>query len=456
MDLLAPISRHLVAPLWARWERTLYLRTYREMLRSQYEPVEIREKNQWEKCARVLCHAYETVPFWKERFDELGVKPGDFRSFADLARLPVLSKTDIRERGGDLRSRAYPDETALHRFKTSGSTGVPLVTFCDEACAQYKRAAVLRSDEWSGWKCGERVAMVWGNPKFRTDWRGIVRNVLLERNYACLDTLKMDAAAMNTFTDTLRRWAPSMLFGHAHSLYLYAGFLRNERPEVRIRPRAILSTCMVLHDYERKTIREVFDKEPTDRYGCEEVGLIACECDRHEGLHVNADCLHVELIDFEGNPIPPGTPNKPGRIVLTDLLNRAMPLLRYEVGDTASWAEKPCSCGRTLPLFTRIEGRVADYVLTKNGEYISGISLTENFACVVGGIAQLQIVQEERDRFTFNIVKGGDFTENSLSQIAGLVCERFGDGCTFECVFLEEIPREPSGKYRFCISKVKK
>jgi phenylacetate-CoA ligase len=188
----------------------------------------------------------------------------------------------------------------------------------------------------------------------------------------------------------------------------------------------------------------------TNRYGCEEVGLIACQCERHEGLHVNGDGVYVEILRY-GRPAAPG---EPGSVVVTDLRNRAMPLIRYQVGDVANWAGRACSCGRGFPLLERIEGREADYVTTAAGELISGVSLTENFAMLVPGIAQLQIVQEELDRFTLRIVRADDFGDASLERIGRLVAERFGPTARFECEYLEQIPQEASGKYRFCISKV--
>jgi phenylacetate-CoA ligase len=188
----------------------------------------------------------------------------------------------------------------------------------------------------------------------------------------------------------------------------------------------------------------------TNRYGCEEVSLIACECERHAGLHVNAEGVYVELLR-DGEPVPPG---EPGSVVVTDLTNRAMPILRYQVGDVAVWSGRCCPCGRGLPLLERLEGREADYVLTPAGELISGISLTENFALHVPGVAQLQIIQETLQRFRFRIVRGPDFGPGSLRRIGELVLERFGPGVGFEIEHVERIPQEPSGKYRFCISRV--
>jgi phenylacetate-CoA ligase len=260
----------------------------------------------------------------------------------------------------------------------------------------------------------------------------------------------MDELTMARFAANLARRPPSLLFGHAHSVYLFAEFVRT-RGLGPIRPRGIITTAMILHDWQRRAIEEVFACKVTNRYGCEEVSLIACECERHEGLHVNADGVYVELLR-DGRPVGPG---EPGSVVVTDLTTRAMPIIRYQVGDVATWAGRACSCGRAgMPLLARVEGREADYVTTIRGELVSGISLTENFAMLVPGIAQIQIIQEELDRFTLRIVRGDDFGPDSLERIAGLVAERFGPETRFECEYVESILQEPSGKYRFCISRV--
>jgi phenylacetate-CoA ligase len=308
---------------------------------------------------------------------------------------------------------------------------------------------VLRSDEWSGWRLGERVAMVWGNPDYlQRGWRGRLRNALLERR-TYLDTLKISDEALARFARELHRRPPSLLFGHAHSVYLFAAFLRQAGIDT-IRPRGIITSAMVLHGWQRRVIEEVFQQPVTNRYGCEEVSLIACECERHQGLHVNADGIYLEVLR-DGRPVPPG---EPGKVHVTDLSNRAMPLLRYQVGDVAVLSNRRCVCGRGLPLLERIEGRVADYVVTPAGQLISGISLTENFALKIPGVAQFQIVQESTHQFVFRLVRGPGFGAASLDRLGQLVCETFGTEVGYRCEFLDRIPAEKSGKYRFCISRV--
>src|SRR5262245_19974569 len=167
-------------------------------------------------------------------------------------------------------------------------------------------------------------------------------------------------------------------------------------------------------------------------------------------MHVNAESVYVEVL-CDGRPARPG---EAGSVVVTDLLNRAQPILRYQVGDVAVMSDRRCPCGRGLPLLERLEGREADYVVTASGELISGISLTENFALHVPGVAQLQIIQHAVEQFRFRIVRGPDFGPASLRRLGELVEERFGPGSAYECEYVEYIPQEPSGKYRFCISHV--
>jgi phenylacetate-CoA ligase len=170
------------------------------------------------------------------------------------------------------------------------------------------------------------------------------------------------------------------------------------------------------------------------------LSLIASECEEHDGLHVNADSLYTEV-------------QSDGKLLVTDLVNRGMPLVRYQVGDVVVPSSRACKCGRGLPLIERVEGRDADYVVTPAGNLISGISLTENFANLIPGTAQVQIVQESITQLRIRLVVE-DFDDLGRLKVAELVRDTFGDGVTHEVELVDAIPQEPSGKYRFCISKV--
>ena len=448
MGLLDVASRRLIHPLWARRDGRLSARFRRELDRRQFDSANVIRARQGAALRRMLRHAAATVPHYRQLFGQLGLDPSEITEVSDLAALPILTKFDIRRLGSALRSDTFRDSD-LTRKKTSGSTGVPLEIKLDPAGLEWKRACTLRSDEWSGWRRGERTAKVWGNPEYRQfGWRERLRNGLYERSIH-LDTLQMSNDTIGRFARQLARIKPSLIFGHAHSVFLLADHI-NRRGLPVYRPSGIITTAMILHDWQRRRIETVFGCRVTNRYGCEEVSLVACECAEHRGLHVNSDSVLVETI-VDGRPARFG---EAGSIVITDLSNFAMPLIRYQVGDVGVLSDRACPCGRGLPLLEAIEGREADYVVTADGQFVSGISLTENFAVLVPGVAQIQIVQEAVDRFLFRIVRDAAFGPASERAIAALVVERFGPQTAWRCEFVEAIPQEPSGKYRFCISHV--
>jgi phenylacetate-CoA ligase len=113
-----------------------------------------------------------------------------------------------------------------------------------------------------------------------------------------------------------------------------------------------------------------------------------------------------------------------------------------------------CACGRSYPRLAAVEGRIADYVRTPQGEFISGISLTENFAMKLSGVKQLQIVQEELDYLVFRMVRGADWQDSALETLAQLVRTRFGRSMRYDVEFTDSIQSESSGKFRFCISRL--
>jgi phenylacetate-CoA ligase len=434
------LNRHVMHPLMAWRAGSRHLQYLRELRQSQFDPPEVIRTRQLAALQRQLQHAYATVPYYRAAWIAADVHPDEVKTLEDLESLPILTKADIRRHERGLISSEF--EVAKLRLKrTSGSTGVPLNIYIDEPAVQWKTACTLRSDEWSGWRLGQRVAKVWGNPEYRHfGLKGRLRNFLLDRA-VYLDTLNLNDDRIAEFVVSIRRHRPGLIFGHAHSLYLLACSLKKSGIS-DIRPNGIISTAMLLHDWQRVVIEQAFGCSVTNRYGCEEVSLIASECEEHHGLHVNADSILTEV------------DASTGQLLVTDLTNRAMPLIRYRIGDVVVPSNRVCSCGRGLPLIERVEGREADYVLTPSGRLISGISLTENFALLIPGTAQIQIVQESLAELHIRLVPDEAFGPESRRKTAELVLETFGPGVHHEIELVDTIPQEPSGKYRFCISKV--
>jgi phenylacetate-CoA ligase len=265
-----------------------------------------------------------------------------------------------------------------------------------------------------------------------------------------LNMLQMTEESIMSFIKKMQKRPPSLLWGHAHGLYQLAVFLE-KRGINNIKPKGMYSAGMILYDWQREKIERVLNCVLQDRYGTEELGLIATECKFKEGLHINTDSHYVEFLDKDGQPVKPGTE---GFIVVTDLTNKAMPFIRYKLEDIGIASTKKCSCGRTQPMIERISGRVADFLVTPQKELVSGISLTDHFAGHIPGIGQIQIIQEKINYLNLKIVKNNIYNDESTKKIKLLIQDFFGNDMGYHIEFVKNIPQESSGKYRFTICKI--
>ncbi len=450
LPLPASFVARIIEPAYDLYEGSRRLREFRSLMTSQWRPWDELQALQSERLQAVVRHAVDTVPFHAERFAAAGIDPSGVRTIEDLAGLPLLTKADIRGRRADLLSTSYP-RRKLVRAKTGGSTGVALEIFCDAEGVQRRNGAALRGDHWSGWRLGQPIASVWGNPPVPRTWKAKLRRAVKDR-YFFLDTMKLDRPSVERFAADWRRYRPGLLYGHAHSIFLLAEQLHDLGVD-DLRCGGIVATSMMLLQPERRVIEEVFQRPVTDRYGCEEVSLISCECEQHRGMHLNSEHNIVEFLRDDGTPCAPG---EDGRIVVTELINRGMPMLRYEVGDRGAPGDgTPCACGRGLPLMTGLTGRTADFLVALDGSRVAGISLIENTLTRFDGIRQMQLVQDEPGRVVVNVVRGRSYdAETERQLVSALQGYLGGDGMRVDVAPCERIAQEANGKYRFAICRV--
>tara|TARA_R100001440_G_scaffold47446_5_gene67367 strand:- start:38596 stop:39936 length:1341 start_codon:yes stop_codon:yes gene_type:complete len=442
------LSRHLFYPLWDFKDRSQRLPEWKSLERSQWWPRSALASKQWDRTRDLLRYASKHSRFYQSRWSEAGVNIGNIETPDDFLKIPVTTKKDIREHTQAFISDEYSPDS-LVRAKTGGSTGVSLNLYFDEKCQERRNAAQLMADRWSGWEIGEKKASIWGNPPVPFTLKQKLRHHLLDRTIY-LDTMDLNADSMGAFVDLWRIEKPTAVFGHAHSIYLFACFLRDQNI-VDLKPKGIVATSMMLLDHERQVIEAAFSCAVTNRYGCEEVGLIACECEEHNGMHINMPHVYVEFLDENNQPVPAGVP---GKIVVTDLNNYAMPLIRYRVEDVGVFSARNCACGRGFPILERLEGRVADFLKLQSGGSVAGISLVERTLTKVPGVEQMQLVQEKLDEVIINRVKGREHDEQTDSALTNEMREVFGSGVRLIINDVSKIPQEASGKYRFSICKV--
>lgn len=434
--------------MWDTKEGHVRLSECANLTKQQYWPDADIASLQNQKLDRLIKHAAKTSNWYKKIIADRNINPNKQFTRADLAQFPVTTKKDIRENTPEFISSDF-DPAQMPKAKTGGSTGVSLNLFFDEHCQKLRNGAQIFADSFSGWKPGTRVAAVWGNPPKAITLKQKIRAFLLDR-MIYLDTMNLDAQSMGDFVQAWQRFLPDMIFGHSHSIYIFSKYLL-ENNITNLRPQGIVATSMMLLDHERAVIEEAFQCKVSNRYGCEEVGLIAVECEQHQGMHINSSHIILECLDEHDQPVPPGTA---GKLVITDLNNFGMPLIRYRVEDVGVLSEHLCSCGRTTPILERLEGRIADFLKKPDGGQIAGVSLVERTLTKIPGIEQMQLVQETLNQIVINRVKGHEYTPATDTTLLAEFSKIFGPDVIFTINDVEKIPQEKSGKYRFSICKV--
>ncbi|OHB73453.1 MAG: hypothetical protein A2V70_06780 [Planctomycetes bacterium RBG_13_63_9] len=276
----------------------------------------------------------------------------------------------------------------------------------------------------------------------RQQWRTWLRNLLIDRQLF-LDTGHITEEKLATFAKSLKRFRPKIILAYAQAAVLFARYLRSNGISA-YRPEAIVTSAEVLEEADRRLIEEVFGCRVFNRYGCREVSVIASECDAHDGLHTMAEGLYVEVVT-DGGPAAAG---EPGSILVTDLLNFAMPLIRYRIADVGVWAAGCCPCGRNLPRLARIVGRVTDFLVGADGRLVSGAFLSLYILGCRPSLGQVQIHQETAGNVLYRIRQSpADHDPADLEFLRAKTREYLGRPTQVNFEFTDDIAPEPSGKY---------
>jgi phenylacetate-CoA ligase len=401
-----------------------------------------------ERLNAIVRYAFEHSVFYRESFSGVGYSVADTLTAESFRKLPLLRKRDIQSRLPELVSDQFREEQLIAN-QTGGSTGEPLKLYHDRARESSRRAATLRHNEWAGVYPGSKIGILWGAPRdfaITAGVRGSLKNRLLDRTL-WLNASEMSLESLKGFADEITRFKPDALLAYANTLYLFAQFLESEKitpPQIG----SVITSAEPLTDEARELITRVFRTEVFNRYGCRELSIVASECSEHDEMHVNAEHVYHEILTA-GEPSSEG---QVGELVLTDLSNRGMPLIRYQIEDSAAPVAGECACRLTLPRIQITGGRVSEFLVTAEDKLIAGTALTIFLSTAVSGVAQMQLYQREKGEVTFRIVRSGaEFDEALLREKAG---SSFGPGMRIGVEYVESIPRETSGKYRFSISEV--
>lgn len=406
------------------------------------------EAYQSAKLRSMLLHAFNKVHYYGNLFRAIGFDPEQAHLPADIVRIPVLTKSILRNRAKELLASNF-DPRSLISNASGGSTGKPIEFYQNKHYWENSQASRWMFLSWWGVHPGEPMASVWGTDRDIPTWSWREKFYYKLCQVRVCNAFNLSEERMKRFAQEMHEWQPRFVNGYATALEVFARFLL-EHPQFKIRPIAIESSAEILTVAQRAVIEKAFEAPLYNFYGSREVNNLAAECDKHRGLHTNMLTRYIEVVDADGRPLPPGVP---GRILVTDLSNAVMPFIRYENEDIGSWADTGCSCGRPFRLLDKVWGRSSDFITTPSGKLIHGEYFTHLFYHAPE-VSTFQVFQRSLDNVCVSIVLQPGVGTISLDPLREKISEVLGDAVHFEINIVANIPRTSSGKHRFTISAV--
>jgi phenylacetate-CoA ligase len=454
MAVYRSVARHVLAPAVDLVRGSSVMPLLKDLEESQWWSRERLEVEQALKLRRLIAHAFERVPYYRRLMEEHGVRPADIVGPADLPRLPVLTKEHIRTHATDLLADGFP-RSHLLSGRTGGSAGTPLCFYSSrESRLSHGLARSLRAMEWAGVHLGDQTVIV-----SKRGARGAAASSMLQAisrralREVFVDATSLTDSSLRAVVEHIARIRPRSLRGYSSAVAIIAEFIRDAgmtAPQVG----SIVVGGEQLFDEHRALLTEVFGVQPFSRYSSFENYDIAMECEAHAGMHVAAEDLMVEIVDGRGNPVPPG---EKGRLLVTNLHEYGMPLIRYDTDDESSFSSSVCPCGRQLPLIVGVVGKTGNVIYTPSGKRLSPLTLGSSTLAPMG-VRQFQFEQDALDHVTVRLVPDHQLDYDSAATLPPRVAAHFGrvlgEDVRVDVIVVDRIEPTPAGKHLFLISRV--
>jgi phenylacetate-CoA ligase len=453
---LAPMRSHLTGVAWPAMPSLRGAQVMSLLFQLQHtqwwEPGRLVEY-QLGQLAELLRHAYDSVPFYRHRFDAAGFRPAHDLTLEAWESLPLLTRREVQDAGPALISRSIPPQFGeFTEIATSGSTGEPVKMLCTQFDQLMWEAMTMREHQWHRRDLTGKLASVRVFPKgFADPPHGTALNDWGQPPAELYVTGPCVALNIAADIGTQARWLmlhePDYLLSYPTNL---AALIRHfaARGERLRRLREVTTVGETVTPALRASCRQILGAPLVDIYSSREFGTIALQCPENGHYHVMSESAFVEVIGRDGKPCAPG---HVGRLVISKLHSFAMPLIRYELRDFAE-VGPPCSCGRGLPTLARILGRGRNMLTFPTGEQVWPVVGFDAYR-EIAPVRQFQLVQHTREEIEVRFVVDRALTAREEARLEQVIQGALGFPFRLRFVYFgNEIPRGPGGKFEEFIS----
>lgn len=401
----------------------------------------------------IVAYAARTVPYYQKLFQEIKLDPRDIKSADDLDRIPLLDKSTVRGNPRLFLSTSRKGKEST-RFVTSGTTGKPTEIFHDvnSVLANIgfgQRERAVYQTFYRDTRTPKELYIVYSTSTIRKVWD-------IYRKWTFLPapqdrTILSVVEPFHSIVDEINRARPDVITAYGSYLETFFKAVHARRIDIHL-PRLLIYVAESMTSEGKKFIENTFRIPVLTRYNAVEVFKIGFFCEQRNGFHLHEDLCHVKIVHANGEKAKIG---EKGEVVISNLVNHGTVLLNYRLGDVASISGDQCSCGRTLPVLSELDGRVEDIIFLANGEFLHPRAVWNVFKSR-NEILEYQLVQHEPTRFQLKLVTvNRQNYENIIERVANDLRDLLGPSAAIECEFHEELAREGSGKFKPVLSLCK-
>jgi len=448
MTIYGAIFRNFLFPAYEKLQARNTIRYLKDANDRLSDTTKDIEEFQLQKLKLLLLYCNKNVPYYRAQWEKIGFDPELITHVSELERLPVLTKDDVRNNYEDL----IPSFKKGHNIvkSTGGSTGQPFHFELDIKSYETRQAIMWRGYGWMGAGLGVKSWFLWGidcgEPNLKSQIKMGLYHGFHHRKIA--NSFALSQENMQSYVDSLNNYEPEAIVGYVAPLYLLAKYINENKVPIKA-PKTLITGAEALHQFQREEMEKAFGCKVYNTYGCREFMLIAAECSEYGALHTNIDQLVVETVNDELKPVI----DQKGDVLVTDLFNYGMPLIRYVNGDQATLTSNKCGCGNPLPLIKEINGRKLDIIQTKSGVELGG-PFFPHLLKDYKGIEKFQVIQKSLDSIDLIYIINVDFHGDELASIETEIKRYTGEELDIRFKQVENIALTKAGKHRVTISEL--
>ena len=391
----------------------------------------------------LMKHAVANIPYYKSLADHLILTPES--AFEDIRKFPILSKHDM---AGNPSEFMDSGTEILKRYHTGGTTGMHFDVYSDKYFTDH---AV---DEYFNSKIGIYPGM--SRLIVNLVGQGSLLNKSSDNNISInkltgvytVDHRFLNEEKLKIATQILEKYKPRIIWGNTHGVYTIAKYLLDNKVNITY-PEVVLCGGDTLLDRYKATIQTAFNQKLFDRYGAAESGNTANQCSLRKGYHYSPVTHFIEILDENDEPVKDG---ESGSIVITTLTKRAMPMIRYRLGDMVVKSSQLCECGSNFPVIGAISGREKEGIRSPKGTYISTAPM-EEILSKSGKMSEYQAVHYGNSDILIKVVCINErFTVNDEEEIRKDIHDCLDCSMNISFKYVDEIKPLPNGKMIHIIS----